>query len=772
MRLFYLSRSGSQLTLTDSEEHRKRAVNKGQLCPFFAPKKPSAAALGRSTSRAPSSRLASKAPARTSPRTEKPRPVPEEEETSGVSSESDLTSLVFSTVKSKARSSARSKPSAGKSIATPASNEAPMSRRSTRGTGSNRRTPASQDAGSGLDERMDASGSETGKRVSKSKKGPLRGKKNITVIKEEEEEEAALDVDEEVEIVVKPKRGRPPGSKKTQAAASSGKGKKTPIEPPNVVDDSDMQPHPIPSKPANARTKSRTDTPPESSVPKSSSSKPSRSHTKTGTTSSSKSKSRIIVSSDEEADADLSSSGGGGGQQHVIRSGTTNNVPPQKFGPPKGRSASKAKAKTKGKAVESESEVERGLTVAKPKAIYVPIDTEENELGLRRLPNLKAKAGKSALKIVTPIQDEPRSKARKSSNTSDDAGYATAELAMEVEEDPPAPTVRLVTKASPIIDVPASPIHGDRDSGLAESIENSLPPARPNGSHASASKVASTTFRVSSAKRSGSVRPASQLGRRETTNKEIVDISSDEESSRPASAVLRNTVRTSSPIPTTDAPLPPSSSTSPLDVPFRDLAHSHATPASTHSATFNRLSSVPGTSSTNSKGKKKMVVEVVIPVSSGKRTSKSKQSLDVEMFDATGPKKQDPPNPRVPIDVDDDDDLHMNHVTSPPRTPTLSPVHPRAPSTPPMSRTNGRPIPSTSTEPTQTMSPGSFIPFLSQIPVQKLTFLTAEESSMTIEEYVRREIELQYQQLKKDAERRIEEFKIKAAKTRRILEDL
>lgn len=51
-----------------------------------------------------------------------------------------------------------------------------------------------------------------------------------------------------------------------------------------------------------------------------------------------------------------------------------------------------------------------------------------------------------------------------------------------------------------------------------------------------------------------------------------------------------------------------------------------------------------------------------------------------------------------------------------------------------------------------------------------MTKLTDEEAEMTLEQYIRREMEVQYAQLKADAERRIEEFKQKAAETRKVIE--
>ncbi|KAI8986903.1 hypothetical protein BD414DRAFT_415750 [Trametes punicea] len=76
--------------------------------------------------------------------------------------------------------------------------------------------------------------------------------------------------------------------------------------------------------------------------------------------------------------------------------------------------------------------------------------------------------------------------------------------------------------------------------------------------------------------------------------------------------------------------------------------------------------------------------------------------------------------------------------------------------------------------PTQTIglaaSPRAYHPILAQVPIEKLTNLTEEEADMTLEQYIRREMELQYAQFKADAERRIDEFKERAAEARRLIE--
>ncbi|KAI0659222.1 hypothetical protein C8Q70DRAFT_915546 [Cubamyces menziesii] len=69
-----------------------------------------------------------------------------------------------------------------------------------------------------------------------------------------------------------------------------------------------------------------------------------------------------------------------------------------------------------------------------------------------------------------------------------------------------------------------------------------------------------------------------------------------------------------------------------------------------------------------------------------------------------------------------------------------------------------------------TTTPQTYHPVLAQFPIEALTSLTEEEGEMTLEQYIRRETELQYAQFKADAERRIEEFKQRAAEARRLIE--
>ena len=119
----------------------------------------------------------------------------------------------------------------------------------------------------------------------------------------------------------------------------------------------------------------------------------------------------------------------------------------------------------------------------------------------------------------------------------------------------------------------------------------------------------------------------------------------------------------------------------------------------------------------------------------------------------------------------------LSAATPPPQTPPLSPVDER-PSTPP-----GQVIASLKAQPDtkveekekgndEEREESPFTPFLANMPMAKLSSLTEEESLMTIEQWIRREIDLQYQALKADGERTIAEFMEKAERTRKTLEAL
>ncbi|KAL5514491.1 hypothetical protein ACEPAG_2580 [Sanghuangporus baumii] len=121
-------------------------------------------------------------------------------------------------------------------------------------------------------------------------------------------------------------------------------------------------------------------------------------------------------------------------------------------------------------------------------------------------------------------------------------------------------------------------------------------------------------------------------------------------------------------------------------------------------------------------------------------------------------------------------------VASPPRTPgtpTDAPAHPTTPVNQ-IIRDGQLPKPTAETTSTDFRSslqiPPSpvdlFLPPLANAPIPVITALTEEERDMTVEQWIRHEMAVQYQQLKEDGERRIRAFLERAEVTRRQIEAL
>ncbi|KAL5514163.1 hypothetical protein ACEPAG_2251 [Sanghuangporus baumii] len=121
-------------------------------------------------------------------------------------------------------------------------------------------------------------------------------------------------------------------------------------------------------------------------------------------------------------------------------------------------------------------------------------------------------------------------------------------------------------------------------------------------------------------------------------------------------------------------------------------------------------------------------------------------------------------------------------VASPPRTPgppADAPLHPTTPVNQ-IIRDGHLPKPTAETTPADFRnslqippSPADlFLPPLANAPIPVITALTEEERSMTVEQWIRHEMAVQYQRLKEDGERRIRAFLEKAEETRRQIEAL
>lgn len=180
----------------------------------------------------------------------------------------------------------------------------------------------------------------------------------------------------------------------------------------------------------------------------------------------------------------------------------------------------------------------------------------------------------------------------------------------------------------------------------------------------------------------------------------------------------------------------------------------------------------------------KFQVEIVVPPPKSSRASPPAQEEDVEMRDDVvmaelepTPSLQVVEAPKAPSLVETVL-LGATPATPPPRTPSLSP--PSAEALKPKDKASALPSFDEEIEaefarrpvPPQTDDDAlvSFTPFLSMLPLQRLTSLTTEECDMTLEQYIRREIEREYERFKADGERRIALFREKAAEARRAIE--
>ncbi|TDL24666.1 BIR-domain-containing protein [Rickenella mellea] len=111
--------------------------------------------------------------------------------------------------------------------------------------------------------------------------------------------------------------------------------------------------------------------------------------------------------------------------------------------------------------------------------------------------------------------------------------------------------------------------------------------------------------------------------------------------------------------------------------------------------------------------------------------------------------------------------------TPPPRPPNPEPTdlsEPATPLDPPVVENIATPIEYADIAPPE--SPALFVPPLASFPMRQISGLSEEERSMTVEQWIRYEMDLQYEQLKRDGERRIEAFKQRAAEVRLRIEAL
>lgn len=642
---------------------------------------------------------------------------PEEEPSSDDMSE--LT--VLTTAKSKRTTRSSSVPA-----------KTPGSRKSTRSGAASSRSKGTTT--SEIDEDAEGSGSEVGKRVSKSKKkGTKKAKEVIESIVEVDEGEDLGGVVEEPAIQ-KPKRGRPPGKNKATA-----KVKKV-VE--SAPDESEVEPPP--EKPPRPRSRSKVAVESDSEPP--TNAKPPSSQPKTKSSTKHKKMEEPLIRSEEPR-----------------RLASAQDIPDDELmPPPKTKPKAKVSASVKSKAIEVESDND-DLHPSQPLA-------QEP-----RKPNKKPPSSHSAeekplsngLHADAPVS---QAKGRKSSSTSDDTGYATAEQPMEVDDEHPSRErsqsrgVSLREKpdkqSTSAAKAPAMKTEPDADVDMQDASElpresrprqlsNAKAPA-PIPRQLSKSSL-NPAPRMASRSTSSLARPPSRIGT------EIVDISSDEDDELDVLKVIASS-RSQKPLSTssagsgTEPPVSIAPSSSGAFVPSRMSKQSPPSDPDTVQRTLsNRSIALPE----KSLDRKPAVVSPAAP---------PHVSPDIEM------ERVEEPRVKPPSAAKDKTRQKQSPSTPPPPPSDTLPSRPAAPPAPPLPSFDE----DLAAEEARTKDPAAeaFTPFLSIASVTNLTALTEDEGDLTLEQYIRRELERQYQQFKEDGDRQIALFKQRAAEARKMIESL
>ncbi|OBZ78090.1 Protein bir1 [Grifola frondosa] len=304
-----LSLSGWDVDDDPFEEHRKRDKKSSVSCPFFNASPNNT--LGKSTSKKQPVKHTSKPPSRAASHTQTQAQESSLEE--GSADSDDELASIPAFVGPLKTATAKVTRSAG-SRASSANIKTPASRKSTRSTGTSGKTPASRAAaGSETEDTEIVPESQSGKRVSQTKrKAPGKGKGKIDVIEEEDEEEPGKPEEVAEVDAPKPRRGRPPKAGISSRKAKDVKGETTE----NTVDVIDTEI--VLANKAHTRTRSRANLESESDAPAPSTSKPTRSRTK----------SKKIAIFDPPEDESLAKNPSGMKRATVSRSRSTPTVVP------------------------------------------------------------------------------------------------------------------------------------------------------------------------------------------------------------------------------------------------------------------------------------------------------------------------------------------------------------------------------------------------------------------------------------------------------------
>ncbi|KAI0090578.1 hypothetical protein BDY19DRAFT_1068262 [Irpex rosettiformis] len=681
------------------EEHRKRVAKSGRRCAFFEmlegsskPSQPTRAtkSISRSTSQSLSKEKS----------VEVVQAVDDEPSSDDVS---ELT--ILTTAKSKRTTRSSSVPM-----------KTPGSRKSTRSAGTSRTKGTAAEE---TEEEIEASGSEIGKRVSKSKKkGTKKAKEAIEVIAEVDEG-GGLGGFEEEPAARKPKRGRPPG--KSKAVPKARKAAET------VPGDSEIEPPP--DKPSRTRTRSKVVDDAQETTKAPSSQPKTKSSTK-------RKKAEEPPPEDQVDEAAL--------------------VPP-----PKMRTKPRGTTVSKTKAIEIESDDEELPTFeAQVQETRKPVKTVPSSRHLQENPP----------SIPTQVDASSQAKGRKSSSTSDDAGYATAEQPMEVDDvhqsrersKSRGTSLNEKFEQQPMLSADPStaevPLGADVDmQGDSEPTQENRPRQLSNA-HVPAPRQPSkpsvkTQVRVTSRSTSSLARPPSRLGT------EIVDISSDDEldvlkviaGEKPPSTSSRGS---GTGPPTSIAPS--SSSTF-----FPSKTSKQSPPAGSEQ--------IRQSISNRSIGKGVSEKSATVPLAASSTTS-PEVAMDVGWEMPVGSEVK--PSPSAQLKQRDMEPIErpLGPSTPPPdifNVPLSKPVSSSALALPSFDE-------EIAAEKEHVKDPAvdAFTPFLSMVSVGKLTSLTEDECDLTLEQYIRQELERQYQQFKEDGDRQIALFKQRAAEARKMIETL
>lgn len=620
------------------------------------------------------------------------------------------------------------------------------SRRSARGTGS-RTTPSE------VDDTENGSGIEAGKHVSKSKgkrKGTAsKGKDVMQVVEEEEEPGAGGQDDEAVEILPppKPKRGpgRPPKQKKTESIAEV---------------EVEVEPAKVPAKKGHARTRSKTALASDSDA-----AQPQPSGSKRKTTA----KGAPIVESEDEQIQDIPVVKQG---KKKAKKGEDSEPPSDAAGParPKGaRTRTVSRSKPKQTVVsESDGDVE------------ILAEAEPPRKAPARAAKSKSKA--DALKGKTVAKRAPEHESLHSDDA-DDAGYATAE---------PPTKPRHSKEDGPRTSTGSRPQHSkavrrgepeSRDDSDVEMIDPAPPAPKdiakqknwrspPQSTSSDVGNRPTAVVRKLSRVSSKSKISRSSGATNRSARTEIVEISSDDdvdalllgndrkEIGESAVAVQRS--KTAQVEATTLKP-PPRISLGPSSSPPKALPKGHSKQQSkTFSAGSIRPSAKKDPGSSKSNKSTKLQVELVDRPRTSENASGSAKGVTPSNAAAQAHAadggiaavingKHAAATQAIPPPV--------NHVTTPIPSPPASP--------PPSTSPEDRPASVTEAE-------GGFpyTPLLSMEPLAQLTMLTEEESMMTVEQWIRRQIERESRMLQEDAERQIAAVREKAAQMRKVIEAL